>query len=368
MSDIIEHMVAKAWFGRLPGAKRLGRRLAAFVRAGLLDMDIAVSAYFDAESAVRMATVDKLGVALAQLAEGDLSIRDLDLPAEFAKVTEDFLSTVAKLNEVMSKVANGAENINTGAAEILAASSDFANRTERQSASLEETAAAMSEVTAMIQNGANESASVNDAVVSIQQEVSESEVVVSAAVQAMDKIDKSSSEIAQIVDVIEGIAFQTNLLALNAGVEAARAGDAGQGFAVVASEVRALAQRSSDAAHGIKKLISNSAEQVERGVSLVGQTGTRLQLMVSQMSGIVQSMQLISEGAKMQATTVQQVSDAVTEMDRMTQQNAAMAEESNAASRGLASEAEFLADMISRFRLRDDSNAVHSSYALRSAA
>lgn len=353
LSDLIEHMVTHSWFGRLPGAKKVGQRIAAMVRASLLDMDLAISSYFDAESAARDETVRVFGHALGKLADGDLRIERLQLPPEFSRLADDFNAMVARLNEVIARFVQGSENVHTSASEIRAASDDFASRTERQSASLEQTAAAMTQVTQMIQQGAQETSSINSAVSSVQREVEQSGTVVTSAVEAMGMIQSSSGEIAQIVDVIEGIAFQTNLLALNAGVEAARAGDAGQGFAVVASEVRALAQRSSDAAMGIKQLIANSGAQVNRGVELVGRTGEVLKAIVEQINGIGTTMRQVASAAADQANMLQQVSDAVGDMDRMTQQNAAMIEQSNAASRSLAGEADGLAQMLGHFRVND---------------
>ncbi|MBB6124359.1 globin-coupled sensor protein [Sphingobium subterraneum] len=369
LADLIEHMFATSWFAHLPGVKRLGRRMVALTRTALLDMEIAMSAYFEAESAIRAQTVETFGKALERLADGDLTIERLDLPVEFTRLADDFQSTVDKLNAVLGKVAQGSGHIHNGATEIRTASDDFASRTERQSASLEETAASMGQVSQMVQDGAREAASVNTAVGDMQREIAEGGTVVTAAVEAMDMIQQSSGEIAQIVDVIEGIAFQTNLLALNAGVEAARAGDAGQGFAVVASEVRALAQRSSDAAMGIKHLISNSTAQVDRGAALVGQTGEKLEAIVGKIKNVGESMQRLAEGAVLQADTLQHISEAVNDMDRMTQQNAAMAEQSNAASRQLATEADALADMTRRFRLREGQlRGIGSGAALKSAA
>lgn len=353
LSDLIEHVVASSLLGRLPGMKRLARRISAMVRASLLDMDLAISSYFDAESAARNDTVRIFGEALGRLADGDLRIERLALPPEFSRLADDFNATVQRLNEVIARFVEGSANVRVSSSEIRAASDDFASRTERQSASLEQTAAAMMQVTQMIQSGASETLSVNAAMAGVQGEVEQSGDIVVAAVEAMGKIQASSGEIAQIVDVIEGIAFQTNLLALNAGVEAARAGDAGQGFAVVASEVRALAQRSSDAANGIKQLISNSGAQVDRGVELVGRTGEVLKTIVAQINDLGATMTNLAEGAVMQADMLQQVSDAVSDMDRMTQQNAAMIEESNAASRLLADEADALSQMSGHFRLSD---------------
>ena len=213
----------------------------------------------------------------------------------------------------------------------------------------------------MIQQGGTQTATMNENVGIMQKEIAEGGQVVASAVEAMDQIHHSSNEIAQIIDVIEGIAFQTNLLALNAGVEAARAGDAGQGFAVVASEVRALAQRSSEAAQGIKDLISKSGAQVEKGVTLVGRAGTVLQDIVVRINDMSGTMKELANAAVHQAETLDHVNMAVGDMDRMTQQNAAMAEQSNAASRTLALEADSLSALVKKFRVALSANRVRDA-------
>jgi len=351
ISDIIEHLVRSSTFGRLPGMEKLGKTIVALIRAAMLDMEIAVSTYFEAEQGMRNEMLMKYGEALDRLAKGDLTVSMHRLPGQFGELSDNFNSAVRTLHETLASVAYSAEHIHSGSEEIRVASDDFASRTERQSASLEETATAMNQITGMVQHGADQTASMNSTVTVMQREIEEGGQVVASAVEAMDHIHQSSNEIAQIIDVIEGIAFQTNLLALNAGVEAARAGDAGQGFAVVASEVRALAQRSSEAAQGIKDLISKSGAQVEKGVGLVGRAGTVLQDIVNRIGEMSSTMEELAQAAVTQAETLDQVNGAVAEMDRMTQQNAAMAEQSNAASRSLAAEADALTTQIGKFRV-----------------
>lgn len=361
VTDLIEHMVKSSTYGRLPGMSKLSSTIVALVRAALLDMEIAVSTYFDAEQESRNEMIAEYRKALSSLANGDLTTMMPPLEGQFAELSDNFNGAVRKLHEAIATVAYSAEHIHHGAEEIRIASDDFAGRTERQSASLEETAAAMSEVTGMVQEGASRTASINDTVTIMQKEIAEGGEVVTNAVQVMDDIHQSSNEIAQIIDVIEGIAFQTNLLALNAGVEAARAGDAGQGFAVVASEVRALAQRSSEAAQGIKDLISTSGAQVEKGVTLVGRAGTVLQDIVVRIGEMGGTMDELAQSAVSQAETLEQINTAVGEMDRMTQQNAAMAEESNAASLSLATEADALTSEIKKFRVNLSSNKLREA-------
>jgi methyl-accepting chemotaxis protein len=295
--------------------------------------------------------VDSIGRGLADLAGGDLVSRvHADLTGPFARLATDFNAAASSLQSTIAQVAKAAAEISSGAGEVRTASDDLSQRTEQQAASLEETAAAMDEITTNVRSTAARSGSANAAVRSARDEAEKSGAVVREAVAAMGGIERTSNEISDIISVIDGIAFQTNLLALNAGVEAARAGDAGRGFAVVASEVRALAQRSADAAKDVKARITASGEQVSAGVRLVGQTGealTRIIARIGEIDGLVAD---IAAAADHQATGLQQVNTAVSEMDGVTQQNAAMVEEATAAARSLASEAEGLIRQIARFR------------------
>ncbi len=209
----------------------------------------------------------------------------------------------------------------------------------------------MRAATDMVQETTRSAVAVNAEMAKMQAEATEGGVIVGKAVGAMDSIEKSSSEIGKIITVIDGIAFQTNLLALNAGVEAARAGDAGKGFAVVAHEVRALAQRCADAAQEIKTLISNSTEHVDNGVKLVGETGTMLTRIVERVGEVSQVITRIAASAESQSASMIQVNSAVGDMDKMTQQNAAMVEQTAASARSLASEAQDLAEKVGRFQL-----------------
>ena len=302
--------------------------------------------------------VDELARALEALAAGDMTYRiETPLAPEYESLRTGFNNSINGLGDIMSSVSDTASSVHSGASEIRAASDDLALRTEQQAASLEETSAAMNQVTSMVRETAKGAAEVNRSIDEAHREASEGGAVVKRAVGAMGAIEKSAHEITQIINVIDGIAFQTNLLALNAGVEAARAGDAGKGFAVVANEVRALAQRSADAAKDIKALITTSAEQVGAGVALVGETGTLLDRIVTRVGAISGMITTIAESAETQATNLQQVNGAVSEMDKMTQQNAAMVEESTAAARSLAGEAEALADVVARFKLGGEAPA-----------
>ncbi len=241
--------------------------------------------------------------------------------------------------------------MSSGTQEISTASNDLSRRTEQQASSLEETAAALDEITATVKKAAEGATHARKVVAGTKVDAEKSGEVVRKAVEAMGGIEKSSQQISQIIGVIDEIAFQTNLLALNAGVEAARAGDAGRGFAVVASEVRALAQRSAEAAKEIKGLISTSTTQVGQGVQLVAETGKSLERIMAKVAEINTVVSEIAAGAQEQATGLQQVNTAVNEMDKVTQQNAAMAEEATAAGRSLAQEAEQLTGLVGQFQL-----------------
>ncbi|GAA0643505.1 methyl-accepting chemotaxis protein [Brevundimonas lenta] len=295
--------------------------------------------------------VDALGTGLSQLSRGDLTHRINEaFPAEYEKLKEDFNAAMVQLEQAMSQVVSNVSAIRSGSGEISHAADDLSRRTEQQAASLEETAAALDEITATVNKTASGARQASTVVQAARGDAEVSGAVVRDAVAAMSAIEQSAQQISQIIGVIDEIAFQTNLLALNAGVEAARAGDAGRGFAVVASEVRALAQRSAEAAKEIKTLISASTTQVGAGVDLVGQTGEALQRIVSRVAEIDSLVSEIAASAQEQATGLQQVNTAVNQMDQVTQQNAAMVEESTAASHSLTQEAEGLASSVARFR------------------
>jgi methyl-accepting chemotaxis protein len=294
--------------------------------------------------------VESIGTALAEVAKGNLTHRvESDLTGPFAQLKRDFNGAVEKLQETLRGVLDSSHQIATGAGEISSAADDLSRRTEQQAASLEETAAALEEITATVKKTSANTKETTATVATAKTTAEEGGRVVDTAVKAMDAIAASSKQITDIIGVIDEIAFQTNLLALNAGVEAARAGDAGRGFAVVASEVRALAQRSSEAAKQIKALINASSEHVSDGVKYVGESGTALKRIVEQ---VVQINALVGEmatAAAQQATGIEEVNAAVAQMDQVTQQNAAMVEQSTAASRNLAGETHNLTSLVSFF-------------------
>jgi methyl-accepting chemotaxis protein len=292
-----------------------------------------------------------IGAGLSALAEGDLRARiDGDFPAEYVALQQDFNAAAGRLGEAMAALVAVSDQIGMSTGEISQASDDLSRRTEQQAASLEETAAALDEITATVRKSAESARLARDSVAVTRSNAEASGKVVGEAVAAMGQIEQSSTQISQIIGVIDEIAFQTNLLALNAGVEAARAGDAGRGFAVVASEVRALAQRSADAAKEIKTLISASAGHVAGGVRLVAETGQSLATIVTQVAEINGLMTEISASSEEQAIGLGQVNSAVNQMDQITQQNAAMVEESTAASHALAQETAELNRLMGRFQ------------------
>lgn len=294
--------------------------------------------------------VEGLRVGLSELSQGNLTFEiEEAFPAEYERLRGDFNASVSSLMQAMARVEENASSIRGEAAEINSAADDLSRRTEKQAATLEETAAALDELTSSVTSAADGAARANEVVLEARQNAERSGVVVEQAVEAMGQIADSSDQISKIIGVIDDIAFQTNLLALNAGVEAARAGDAGRGFAVVASEVRALAQRSSTAAREINDLITASGEHVRNGVSLVGETGDALKRIVDGVMGISGHVSEIAVSAKEQSTGLEEINTAVNQLDQVTQQNAAMFEQTTAASHALTRESEVLAETMSMF-------------------
>ncbi|MCR6501272.1 methyl-accepting chemotaxis protein [Shinella sp. CPCC 101442] len=294
--------------------------------------------------------VDTIGSALERLAQGDLTVSVPELGAEYEKLRRDFNGAVASLKSTIAAIAESTAVVNSSAAEISRAANDLSQRTEQQAASLEETAAALDEITAAVQNSTTRAEEAKRMVSDARSGAAKSSEVVRNAVDAMGRIESSSSKIGEIIGVIDDIAFQTNLLALNAGVEAARAGEAGKGFAVVAQEVRELAQRSANAAKEIKTLINASSTEVSAGVSLVEETGTSLSDIERRVNEINDRIVSIATAAQEQAVGLREINTAVNQMDQMTQQNAAMVEETSAASQTLAQESGQLASRIAHFQ------------------
>lgn len=303
--------------------------------------------------------VENLSAGLVRLSEGDFTLPiEQVFSGEHEKLRLNYNQTIETLSGTVSQVIDASSSIRNGATEISRASDDLSNRTESQAATLEETAAALDELTASVKSAADGARSVEATMDEAKKEAENTGEVVQSAVAAMTEIEQSSDHIGQIISVIDDIAFQTNLLALNAGVEAARAGEAGKGFAVVASEVRALAQRSSDAAMEIKTLISDSSKQVERGVDLVGKAGDALNNIVERVSHISKLVSGIAEGAVEQSTGLNEINTGVTQLDQVTQQNAAMVEQATAAGHLLSADSTQLAQLVSRFSIKDGAKVV----------
>jgi methyl-accepting chemotaxis protein len=367
---LVRALVTDHWPGLLRRSKNdsenAAKAIAVVVKAVMLDMDYGISSYLEAldEERLRAETarldaeqktalaIRASAAALKLLAAGDLRTRiNDDLAPEFTQLKADFNEAVAKLQGAVSAVAHSVAGIRSGAEEIAEASEDLSRRTERQAVSLEETAAAVEQLTASVKQTAGGAGEAAKVVAAMKTDTAESGEVVKRAVSAMGGIEGSSQQISKIIGVIDEIAFQTNLLALNAGVEAARAGDAGRGFAVVAQEVRALAQRSAQAAREIKGLIASSAADV--GVDLVRQTGVSLRKNIDQVVGVDHLVSDIAISAKEQATSLNVVNIAVNQMDQMTQQNEAMVEQATAATRSLKDETDELARLIAKFEIGD---------------
>ncbi|TWF50299.1 methyl-accepting chemotaxis protein [Neorhizobium alkalisoli] len=298
----------------------------------------------------RMSAIGMLGRGLRDLADGKLAQSlDTTFVPSMEATRHDFNAVAAKLRDAMQVVSQNASGIAAASGEVRDASQELAKRTEQQAAALEQAAAAIEQVTRTVGDSSQRAEDAGRLVTTTRENAEESGLVVRDAIGAMDEIAKSSHEITNIISVIDDIAFQTNLLALNAGVEAARAGEAGKGFAVVAQEVRELAQRSAKAAKEIKTLINTSSHQVSNGVDLVGRTGASLKDMLTQVASIHENIGAIVDASREQTSSLREISQAVNQIDQATQKNAAMVEETTAASHSLASEAESLRGLIAQF-------------------
>jgi methyl-accepting chemotaxis protein len=292
---------------------------------------------------------------LSAMAEGDLTESiEAEYAGTFGQLKDDANLTVARLREIVTQIKQATDAINTAAQEIAVGNQDLSSRTEEQASSLEETASSMEELTGTVKQNADNARTANELASNAQSVAEKGGTVVAQVVQTMGAIHQSSSKIADIIGVIDGIAFQTNILALNAAVEAARAGEQGRGFAVVATEVRSLAQRSAAAAKEIKELISNSVEKVENGSRLVDQAGRTMEEVVAAIGRVAAIMTDIAEASREQSSGIEQVGLAVTQMDEVTQQNAALVEQAAAAAESLEEQARSLNDAVSVFRLGDE--------------
>lgn len=317
--------------------------------------------------------VTRLSENMAELANGNLRVRidsseKAPFPEEYDALRVNFNDVVEHLHSVLSALAQSAEVVQNGAAEISQSSEELSGRTEKQAATLEESAAALGNLTESVRLAAERAQKTKEAVLENREEAQKSGEIVQQAVSAMKEIEASSDQIAKIIGVIDDIAFQTNLLALNAGVEAARAGEAGKGFAVVASEVRSLAQNATASAKEIKTLISMSTQQVETGSALVSRTGESLASIVTRVEKISQLISEIADSSIEQSNGLSEINTGINHLDRVTQQNAAHVEESTAASFNLRKESQVLSEFVTRFQLDTPTNAatvVPFSAALR---
>jgi len=369
LEELVTQTIAPGWQRHLPWKRAKAQQVIALLKVSLMDIDITTSRYFERLTERTEAVSDRIGVALGRLAQGDLTVRVEDFPEEYRRIEDNFNAAVMALSRTISSVVAGVHATATGSSEIRFASDDLARRTEEQAANLEETAAAVSQTTARLQESADSAGKARATLQSATAMADDGAKIVAEAVTAMDQIQKSSSEINNIIAVIDSIAFQTNLLALNAGVEAARAGETGKGFAVVASEVRALAQRCSEAADEVKALITVSNRHVSGGVELVNRSGAAFAAITRGVAELADAIQTIAASTEVQAGSLAQINAAVGDLDRSTQQNAAMAEQCTAAAASLAQEAEKLGLSVRTFTTgegRDEGPA--QGIALASAA
>ena len=320
----------------------------------------------NAMMAVSDDNLGKLSQLLSAIAEGDLTARmHGDYQGVFARMRDDANTTVTQLTQIVGQIQASASSITLAAGEIASGNSDLSRRTEQQAANLEETAASMEELTSTVRQNAEHARQANQLAIGAQGVASQGGSVVGQVVNTMSAIEASSKKIAEIISVIDGIAFQTNILALNAAVEAARAGEQGRGFAVVASEVRTLAQRSAAAAKEIKGLIDDSVGKVAEGSSLVHQAGSTMGEIVASVQRVTDIMAEISAASQEQSAGIEQVNQTVVQMDETTQQNAALVEEATAAARAMEEQAGQLADAVAIFRLDNQVSAAMKAVAAR---
>ncbi|WP_375291408.1 methyl-accepting chemotaxis protein [Qipengyuania sp.] len=351
---------------RLPIPGRSGQ-IETLQKMAMMDMSLALSTYFDIEAKNRGDTIETLGTALERMSQGDFSRKLSPLPAEFAAISSSFEVMRGKVSEALEQVTERSGSVDVSAQEVRSASDDLAQRTERQASELAEATAAINSVADGVSHNADDASFLTERLSESHRAAREGGEVLNQTIGAMADIQKSAQEIGTITDVIDAISFQTNLLALNAGVEAARAGSAGAGFAVVANEVRALAARSAEAALDIKRLISQSSEQVERGAVLVENTGTTFTQILEGLGEVAERGSKIAGSSREQAEKIGIVRQNMGRIDQMTQQNAAMVEQASAAARTLAMEADETLRITRQFRLGSDDGAAGMQQTRRAA-
>ncbi|WP_439617780.1 methyl-accepting chemotaxis protein [Shinella sp.] len=321
------------------------------------------------EAATIQHAVDALATGLERLSGGDMTHRiEQPFGLNLDGLRSNFNDSMLKLQTTLRRVEQSTRSINAGANEMRSGADDLARRTEQQAASVEETAAALEEITTAVKDSARRAEEAGSLVARTRAGAERSGIVVGDAIEAMQLIEKSSGEITNIISVIDEIAFQTNLLALNAGVEAARAGEAGKGFAVVAQEVRELAQRSAAAAKDIKNLISASSLQVQAGVQKVRETGAALGTIATEVQQINRNVSAIVEAAREQSIGLQEINTAVNSMDQGTQQNAAMVEQTTAATHSLSTDVSTLSQLLAQFKLDERQSGPAAVTAMNPAA
>lgn len=345
----------------------LAKEVTVLVKAAMLDMELAISVYLDnledrrrKAEAQQIESLDQVAAALLRLAEGDLGVSvDPDISEKSERLAHGFNAAAASLRRVIASVREAAANVQAGSVEIASASENANRQCERQAAALEETVAAIRELAGAIETTADTTQGASRTISGVMETAEQGVAIAERTADAIREIDASSSKVTNIISVIDKIASQTNLLALNASVEAARAGDAGKGFAVVASEIRALAQRSADAAREIAGLIHANSNSISAGVGLVGETQAQLSSIAEAIRHAGDLVHGIAQSARTQAASIAEISAATDQIDDATQRNAAEIEENAAASRSLAAEAEALSRAIAGFR-----ESTESSYQL----
>ncbi|WCT77783.1 methyl-accepting chemotaxis protein [Novosphingobium humi] len=329
--------------------RRQAKAVATLVKTALFDMEAALGAYFEAEATQRNDIIAAMSKAMGEVAGGNLRAQLGDVPPAYRQLAQDFHNMRHQISNLVIQMTDAAHGVKSGAHEISCAANDLANRTEQQAASVAHISEVMRDVTVAIATTAGNARDVDGSVAEVSGHASKGGRIMDSTVVAMEKIKDSATQIAQIVDVIDGIAFQTNLLALNAGVEAARAGEAGKGFAVVASEVRALAHRTTESAKNIKSLIVTSNEDVQHGADLVEQMRNALNQIIGRLDDTSTKAGDIASFSEQQSESMVALNAQLQQIDLNTQQNAAMVEESNAAARGLSDQAASMAGIVGQF-------------------